>query len=236
MDYPQGEGRLLLVSHLGDIELCRALVTAGKLRPVTALVFHENAQRFAAIMKTFAPQSTINLIALKDFGPELMIELKERLDHGELIAIAADRLAVPGVSSATARTVTVDFMGRPAPLAQGPFILTTLLKCPVMAMFALREGDKRVIYAHELRAEVKVTRSERSAFIQALAQDFARLLEQHALTHPYDWFNFFDFWQQDQANTKHDAVSPKQDQASSKQPAPLAQNHKTSEDSTHGQN
>ena len=105
-----------------------------------------------------------------------------------------------------------------------------------MAMFALREGDKRVIYAHELRAEVKVARSERSAFIQALAQDFAQLLEQHALTHPYDWFNFFDFWQQDQANTKQDAVSPKQDQASSKQPAPLAQNHKTSEDSTHGQN
>ena len=196
MDYPQGEGRLLLVSHLGDIELCRALVTAGKLRPVTALVFHENAQRFAAIMQTFAPKSTVNLIALKDFGPELMIELKERLERGELIAIAADRLAVPSANSATARTVTVDFMGRPAPLAQGPFILATLLKCPVMAMFALREGDKRVIYAHELRKEVKVSRPERTAFIQALAQDFAQLLEQHALTHPYDWFNFFDFWQQ----------------------------------------
>ena len=65
-----------------------------------------------------------------------------------------------------------------------------------MAMFALREGDKRVIYAHELRKEVKVSRPERTAFIQALAQDFAQLLEQHALTHPYDWFNFFDFWQQ----------------------------------------
>lgn len=236
MDYPQGEGRLLLVSHLGDIELCRALVTAGKLRPVTALVFHENAQRFAAIMKTFAPQSTINLIALKDFGPELMIELQERLERGELIAIAADRLAVPGFSSVTARTVTVDFMGRPAPLAQGPFILATLLKCPVMAMFALREGDKRVIYAHELRSEVKVARSERSAFIQALAQDFAQLLEQHALTHPYDWFNFFDFWQQDQASPKQAPANSQQHEASSQQPGTLAQNHKTSEDSTHGQN
>ena len=245
MDYPQDQGRLLLVSHLGDIELCRALVTSGKIRPVTALVFHENAQRFAAIMKTFAPQSTVNLIALKDFGPELMIELKERLERGELIAIAADRLAVPGVSSATARTVTVDFMGRPAPLAQGPFILATLLKCPVMAMFALREGDKCVIYAHELRSEVKVARSERSAFIQDLAQDFAQVLEQHALTHPYDWFNFFDFWQQEQASPNQDEVSPKQNQVSpmqpevsSKQAGTLTQNQPniTSEDSTHGQN
>ena len=198
LNFPQAEGRLLLVSHLGDIELCRALVTTGKLRPVTALVFHDNAQRFATIMKSFAPQSTVNLIALKDFGPELMIELKERLERGELIAIAADRLAVPSATSATHRTITVDFMGAPAPLAQGPLILATLLKCPVMAMFALRESKQRVIYAHELRAAVNVPRSERACYIQALGQDFARLLEQHALTHPYDWFNFFDFWQQDQ--------------------------------------
>ena len=201
LSFPQDQGRLLLVSHLGDIELCRALVATGKIRPVTALVFHENAQRFTAIMQAFAPNSTLNLIALKDFGPELMIDLKERLERGELIAIAADRLAVPQANSATHRVLEVDFLGQKAPLAQGPFILATLLKCPVMAMFALREGKQRVIYAHELRSEVKVTRAERQAFIQALAQDFAQLLEQHALTHPYDWFNFFDFWQQ--GNTTH---------------------------------
>ncbi len=196
LSFPQDQGRLLLVSHLGDIELCRALVATGKIRPVTALVFHENAQRFTAIMQAFAPNSTLNLIALKDFGPELMIDLKERLERGELIAIAADRLAVPQANSATHRVLEVDFLGQKAPLAQGPFILATLLKCPVMAMFALREGKQRVIYAHELRSEVKVARAERQVFIQALAQDFAHLLEQHALTHPYDWFNFFDFWQQ----------------------------------------
>lgn len=219
LNFPHNEGRLLLVSHLGDIELCRALVTTGKLRPVTALVFHDNAQRFATIMKSFAPQSTVNLIALKDFGPELMIELKERLERGELIAIAADRLAVPSATSATHRTITVDFMGAPAPLAQGPLILATLLKCPVMAMFALREGKQRVIYAHELRAAVNVPRSERACYIQALGQDFARLLEQHALTHPYDWFNFFDFWQQDQGPNQ----GP--DQGKSKSQSPTAPTH-----------
>ena len=195
LNFPQGEGRLLLVSHLGDIELCRALVATGKIRPVTALVFHDNAQRFAAIMKTFAPESALNLLALKDFGPELMIDLKERLERGELIAIAADRLAVPSANSATARTVTVDFMGRPAPLAQGPFILAALLQGPVMALCALREGERRVIYAHELRPATQVARTERAEYIAALAQDFAHLLQEHALSHPYDWFNFFDFWQ-----------------------------------------
>ena len=203
LSFPPKQGRLLLVSHLGDIELCRALVATGKMRPVTALVFHENAQRFTAIMQAFAPNSTLNLIALKDFGPELMIDLKERLERGELIAIAADRLAVPQANSATHRVLEVDFMGQKAPLAQGPFILATLLKCPVMAMFALREGTRRVIYAHELRSAVKVARAERQAFIQALAQEFAQLLEQHALTHPYDWFNFFDFWQQGTTTTTH---------------------------------
>ena len=43
-------GKLLLVSHLGDVEACRALAQLQGGKTINALVFSENAQRFKQIM------------------------------------------------------------------------------------------------------------------------------------------------------------------------------------------
>jgi predicted LPLAT superfamily acyltransferase len=39
-----------------------------------------------------------------------------------------------------------------------------------------------------------VGRDERGAAIEAAVLRYARLLEQHCRSDPYNWFNFFDFW------------------------------------------
>lgn len=187
-------GQIMLVSHLGDIELCRALVAAGKLRRITALVFHHNAARFAQIMREFAPGSELNLIALSDFGPELALTIQDLIQQGHIVAIAADRLAVPGRTSAVQRCSSVPFLGAEAPFAHGPWILASLMHCPVTAMFALREQGKIMIYTHLLSQELRLGRRTREADLRAVISAYARILEDHALRHPYEWFNFFDFW------------------------------------------
>jgi len=40
-----------------------------------------------------------------------------------------------------------------------------------------------------------VPRGERVKRAQELAQAFAKLLEEYCLRSPYQWFNFFDFWE-----------------------------------------
>lgn len=189
-----GMGKVLFTSHLGDIELCRALITLNGGREVTALVFHENAARFKAVMEEFAPQSKVNLIALKELSPALLVTLQERIAKGQFVAIAADRLAVPSKSSATERYVTLPFMGKEAPFAMGPAILASLLQCPVITLFALLEGKVVRLYAHEIAKRIRLERRDRGSAVSEALRPFVNLLEEYALTHPYDWFNFYAFW------------------------------------------
>nr|ELJ1595821.1 glycosyltransferase family 2 protein [Escherichia coli] len=86
-------GKLLLASHLGDVEVCRALAKIQGYKTINALVFSENAQRFKQIMQEMAPQAGINLLPVTDIGPDTAILLKEKLDNGEWVAIVADRIA-----------------------------------------------------------------------------------------------------------------------------------------------
>jgi predicted LPLAT superfamily acyltransferase len=188
-------GKLLLASHLGDVEACRALAQLEGSKTINALVFNDNAQRFKQIMQEMAPQAGLNLIPVTDIGPDTAMLLKEKLDRGEWIAIVGDRVAVNPQRGNEWRVCWSQFMGQPAPFPQGPFILASILRCPVELIFALREDGKLRIHCEPFADPLLLPRAERQAALQRTIDRYAERLEHHALRSPLDWFNFFDFWQ-----------------------------------------
>ena len=117
------QGKLLLASHLGDVEACRALAQLEGSKIINALVFSENAQRFKQIMSEMAPEAGVNLMSVTDIGPDTAIAIKEKLERGEWVAIVGDRIAVNPQRGGEWRVIWSRFMGQPAPFPQGPFIL-----------------------------------------------------------------------------------------------------------------
>ena len=187
-------GKLLLVSHLGDVEACRALAQLQGSKTINALVFSENAQRFKQIMTEMAPQAGLNLIPVNDIGPETAILLQEKLDRGEWIAIVGDRIAVNPQRGGEWRICWSHFMGQAAPFPQGPFILAAILRCPVNLLFALRQQGKLRIYCEPFANPLLLPRADRQQALQHNIDRYAERLEHYALQSPLDWFNFFDFW------------------------------------------
>lgn len=187
-------GKLLLASHLGDVEVCRALAQLQGSKTINALVFSDNAQRFKQIMQEMAPQAGLNLLSVTDIGPDTAILLKEKLDRGEWIAIVGDRIAVNPQRDGEWRVCWSPFMGQPAPFPQGPFILAAILRCPVNLIFALREQGQLRIHCEPFADPLRLPRSDRQAALQHTIDRYAERLEFHALRSPLDWFNFFDFW------------------------------------------
>jgi Predicted acyltransferase len=112
-------GKLLLVSHLGDVEACRAMAQLQGGKTINALVFSENAQRFKQIMTEMAPQAGLNLMPVNDIGPDTAILLQEKLDRGEWIAIVGDRIAVNPQRGGEWRVCWSRFMGQAAPSRRG---------------------------------------------------------------------------------------------------------------------
>ncbi|HCM9423819.1 TPA: glycosyltransferase family 2 protein [Enterobacter asburiae] len=188
------QGKLLLASHLGDVEACRALAQLDGSKTITALVFSENAQRFKQIMSEMAPQAGVNLMSVTDIGPDTAIAIKEKLERGEWVAIVGDRIAVNPQRGGEWRVIWSPFMGQPAPFPQGPFILASILRCPVVLIFALRQQGKLVLHSEPFADPLRLPRGERQQALQDTVDRYAQRLEHYALMSPLDWFNFFDFW------------------------------------------
>jgi predicted LPLAT superfamily acyltransferase len=89
----------------------------------------------------------------------------------------------------------VPFLGAQARFPLGPWLIAAALGCPVALFFGLYRGGARYEVGFEVFSEgERVTRDAReAAAARSLARYVARLQE-HARSAPYNWFNFYDFW------------------------------------------
>lgn len=188
------KGQLILASHLGDIEVCRALAQQVSGMVINALVFTGNSRRFKQILEEIAPQAGVNLIPVNDIGPDTAMMLQQKLEVGEWVAIVGDRTAVNRQRGGVRRVIWSLFLGRSAPFPQGPFVLAAALRCPVMLMFVIREREKLRVYCEPFADPLALPRATRQQALQQEVDRYAERLAHYALKSPLDWFNFFDFW------------------------------------------
>ncbi|WP_324003198.1 glycosyltransferase family 2 protein [Aeromonas hydrophila] len=186
-----GQGVLLLGSHLGDLELCRALGSRKQGLRINALVFTRHAARFNALLKQINPDSHLNLIQVQELGADTAILLKEKLERGEWVVIVGDRTSV----TREKRVIWADFLGAPAPFPLGPFVLSSVLGCPVYLMFGLKEQGRFRVHFEPFADGQPLPRQGRQQILASRVQAYADRLQHHCLQAPLDWFNFFDFWQ-----------------------------------------
>lgn len=186
-----GRGALIIGSHLGNLEMARALGVAARFTTINAVVYTEHAVRFNAMMAEANPDFAFNLIQVTDFGPDTAIAFKDKIDRGELLFIVGDRTPV----AENGRTRRLPFLGRPAPFAQGPFVLAHLLECPVFLFFCLEHGGGHQLYFEPFAERIALPRRQRDAALQQHMGAYARRLEHYCGQAPLQWFNFFDFWE-----------------------------------------
>jgi len=184
-------GQMLVGAHLGNLEVCRALAELGEQVTMNVLVHTRHAEQFNRLLGE-AGASHLRLIQVSELNPAVMLQLNQRLENGEWLAIAGDRVPLHG-----GRNIEVDFLGHPALFPQGPWLLAGLLKCPVNLMFCLKhEGRYRVILEPFTDA-VLWRRSDREQVIAHWATRYAERLGHYCLEAPQQWFNFYPFWKTD---------------------------------------
>lgn len=183
----RGSGCIMLGAHLGSFEALRSL---GRHAPVAVypVMYRRNAGALTAVLDTLAPDLSANIIEIGETGS--MLRAREALERGAIVGLLADR------SPHDERTLVVPFLGSPAPFPVGPFILAAALGAPVVLFFGLRTGVRRYTICFEpFRTKVVLRRAAREADIAAVISDFAGRVEARCRAYPYNWFNFFPFWE-----------------------------------------
>ena len=74
-------------------------------------------------------------------------------------------------------------------------LLAAMTHCPVILFFGLyRGGNHYEIHFEHFADEIVVSRDRRAEDIQLWVQRYAERLEHYTRLAPYNWFNFYPFW------------------------------------------
>lgn len=184
-----GRGVLLVGSHQGSFEALRVLATRRPELALRVVLDKGKTPAMTALLEALAPAVGAAVIDADKGGAHIALAAAEACRQGALVALLADR------AGALEAERTVDFLGAPAPLPVGPWLLASALQVPVLLCFGLYEGGNRYRLIFEPFAErVVIPRQGRTAALDAVLARYAQRLEHYVRVAPYNWFNFHDFW------------------------------------------
>jgi len=200
--HAQNKGAVILASHFGNFEICRALSQTNQRVKLTVLVHTKHADKFNKLLSQHGDQDSIELLQVTEIGASTAIRLSEKIANGELIAIAADRVPIDSQAM-----VNMEFFGKPAPFSEGPFVLATALGATVLMLNCVKIDGRYNIFFDKLSDEGRVGRKQRTEHRRTLARLYVQRLEQLVRLAPLQWFNFFDFWAENKTPGAEELVS-----------------------------
>jgi predicted LPLAT superfamily acyltransferase len=183
-----GNGLFLMGAHLGSFEVIRAIGRKDTDLRIIMVMHEDNAQKINAMLAAINSEAVQDIIGLGHI--DSMLKVRDRLDEGSVVGMLADR--TPGNDTLH----PVQILGAVAYLPGGPFRMAALLRRPVVFMTGLYLGGNRyAIHFDPLADFSAVARDQVDAAMEAAITRYAALLDQYCRKAPYNWFNFFDFWQ-----------------------------------------
>ncbi len=184
----RGEGCILLGAHMGSFEIIRALGRRNKSARISLVMYEENARKIKSVIDAINPNLSLQIISLGKL--DSMLKVEAALNQGEIVGMLGDR-TFQGED-----TVACRFLGEPARFPSGPFRLAAMLKRPIVMMFGLYRGGNRYdVYFERIVDSWPAQRAARDNLLERSLHRYVERLEHYCRDAPYNWYNFYDFWQ-----------------------------------------
>ncbi len=184
-------GCLLVGSHLGSFEVMRALGIKQPEVKVRMLMARGQNEMITQILEALNPGIGKHMIDTSGGDADTALRIKAALDENCMVCLLGDR-----VNSEKEKSSACDFLGGQAEFPLGWLLLAGVLGVPVLLCFGLYRGGRRYDIHFELLSErITLNRTSREDDAALWAQRYADRLAYHAQSAPYNWFNFFDFWE-----------------------------------------
>ena len=191
----RGTGALLMGAHMGSFEVIGSM---GRRRPglqVSMAMYEDNARKINSILAAINPEVRPDIISLGHL--DAMLKVAERLDCGAFVGLLGDRTL--GEEPVHA----VSILGERAYLPTGPMRAAAILRRSVIFMAGLYRGGNHYHVVFEPVADFSAgSVKTRDDAVRAAVERYAALLDKYCRSDPYNWFNFFNFWQEPRHSRK----------------------------------
>jgi predicted LPLAT superfamily acyltransferase len=173
-------GGVILLSHVGSWASA-AHCLKNELPPMSIVMRENTKENILNVEKSNQRENeqNVKIIDLNKGTISANIQIANALMNKELVALMADR----AVDSC--RVVEVEFFNQNININKNPFEISARIKKPLVAIFVLNHSLKKYDLILELIQE---------SSIEKMAQDYTNLLQNIIKKHPYQWYNFYDFF------------------------------------------
>ena len=193
------KGAVCMISHTGNAQMMRALASMNEVGTerkvkITTLMDTKVTGGFVKLTGKINAEADFHIVSADNIGPETIFLLQQRLEQGEVVVIAGDR-----TGAHSQRYIELPFLGKKAKFPYGVYVLLSLLNVPVYFIFGMRHKDISIFSKYDMfvkknDVDFNCPRKDRAERIEQTARNFAAQEELHVKKHPYQWYNFFDFW------------------------------------------
>jgi len=192
-------GGIILMSHMGNWEIAAHLLKQQheNIRMLLYMGIH-NKEEIERIQKEDLGDSGIQIIAVDQDGGSPFDIMKgiQFLKSGGFVSLTGDI-----VWKKDQRTVPVRFLGHEVLLPEIPYIFALLSGAPLFIFFTFRVAGNRYHFTLSEPIVLKApSRAQRNEVIQQAAQKYADLLEQTLRRHPFEWYQFESFLEQEKGS------------------------------------
>jgi predicted LPLAT superfamily acyltransferase len=189
-------GIILVGAHVGCWELGGHFLGRFDI-PVNLVAIEREVAGIQTLMDAATGGKRFRILTADD-NPLRSVPILAALRRGEIVALLGDR-------SFGGADVAVDFLGDPVRLPVGPYHLAAASGAPVFQVFVVREklGQYRFVAFPPESVSREEIRSDPAA-VQAQVRRYAERLEAIVRRYPFQWANFFPYW--DYSN--HHPVAP----------------------------
>lgn len=187
----QQRGLLLFGSHVGSFEAVRTVGFSHDELEVRILMDYAQNAQVTALLDALNPRASESVIDARKESTRVLLQIHETLSRGGLVGILADR---PHAGEAT---VPVPLLGGRVELPVGPFRIAAVTQAPVVLIFGLLQADGSYdVYFEPFADRIEIRRRQREADAARWAEQYARRIEERIREAPFNWFNFYDYWQE----------------------------------------
>lgn len=187
------KGALFIGAHFGNFDVIRLLATDGPAMNLKVLMYRKHARMINDLFSRINNEKDDEIIEIESINAATAGMLAEYVETGGFLGILGDRVS-PGSEN---RVVRFPFLGEEAKFPQGPWIIAGILKCPVIFFYAVSVGTQKYeIHFEKLFETINISSVNRESDIRKYLGEYVNKLENACCSFPYQWYNFYNFWQE----------------------------------------
>ena len=178
----EGKGGILISAHVGNFEISEYFFKdIGGEMVINIVTTDMERKKIKEYLENLSIKSNLKYILIKDDMSHIF-EFNRALSNNEIICLTGDRYFEGS------KFLETDFLGKPAKFPAGPFLLGSRLKVPVLFVYVMKDTPTHYhLYAREAKVEYRKEK--------VLLESYAENVSYFVKKYPYQWFNYFDFWE-----------------------------------------